>query len=99
MNKVLPIIVLSLFLTACDQSKSGTTTDISLNRNNLPEGLKDCKFYHVYVYNSSDLNIIRCPNSTVSNDYTIQQGKSSVPVNTIIIDGNTYVEQRSKSTD
>lgn len=61
------------------------------NIKNLPDELKDCKFYDVDPGNFDKiLHIARCPNSTTSTNYVVHKGKAVMPVTTIVIDGITY---------
>lgn len=58
---------------------------------NLPNELKDCKFYDVDPGGSKRiLHITRCPNSTTSTNYAVSQGKSQITVNTVVINGVSY---------
>lgn len=82
--KLLIVILGVIMLTGCEPSYKDYTESFT----NLPEGLKDCKFYGVSNTDSS-LDIVRCPNSTVSTTY--KSGKTTVT--TVVIDGKKYVSE------
>lgn len=46
----------------------------------MPEGLEDCRIFHVYASNDA-LDIVRCPNSSTTVNY--QSGKSTKTVATV----------------
>ena len=80
--KLLMIIIGVIMLTGCEPSYEEKTQNFT----QLPVELKDCKFYYVSSNTGSNLNIVRCPNSTVSTTY--KSGKTTTT--TVVIDGKNY---------
>lgn len=83
--KLLMVIIGVVMLTGCEPSYEEKTQNFTL----LPNELKDCKFYGVRSNTGSSLNIVRCPNSTVSTTY--KSGKTTTT--TVVIDGKKYVSE------
>lgn len=52
----------------------------------LPNELKDCKIYYLESTRNHDLTVMRCPNSTTSTNYSVQNGKARTPVTNIVED-------------
>lgn len=75
MNKILLVVFVSLLIGCGEQTKE-------FHLNQLPEGLKDCKFYDIIYDDWKTMKIVRCPNSATSTEYP--QGK--VKGHTITID-------------
>lgn len=64
MTKLALISLLAVVSIGC--SKTHNITD----NYNLPDELKDCKFYRVEGFNgASSLRVVRCPNSSTSTTY------------------------------
>lgn len=76
-------IAAALLVTACDPYAKVVDAPV------LPDGLKDCKFYVVSTNGSNYLNVVRCPNSTTSTNYTSGKAQHT----TVVIDGKQYVEK------
>ena len=89
MKLSLKTIVLSLvtafLLTGCEPSYKENTQTFT----QLPDELKDCKFYGVRSNTCSNLNIVRFLNSSVSTTYKV--GKTTAT--TVVIDGKRYVSE------
>ena len=83
--KLLRVVLSVVMLTGCEPSYEEKTQNFTL----LPDELKDCKFYNVRSNTGSNLNIVRCPNSTVSTTY--KSGKTTLT--TVVIDGKKYVSE------
>lgn len=87
--KRLPILALTLLLCACDPYVKSTAVNVQ-----LPEGLKDCKFYTVKPNSASlDLNIVRCPSSDTS--VTYKSGKMTI--NTATIESEAAAREARRS--
>ena len=84
MKKFLVILIMSLAITACSPTASETSDSYK-----IPEELNDCKFFYLYSPSKSGLNVVRCPNSSVSTTY--MQGKT--PTTTVTIDGVIYTRK------
>ena len=80
--KLLMVVIGVVMLTGCEPSYEEKTQNFT----QLPVELKDCKFYYVSSNTGSNLNIVRCPNSTVSTTY--KSGKTTLT--TVVIDGKKY---------
>ena len=83
--KLLAVVLGVIILTGCNPSYEEKTQNFT----QLPNELKDCKFYSVRSNTGSDLNIVRCPNSTTSTTY--KSGKTTAT--TVVIDGKKYVSE------
>ena len=83
--KLLMVIIGVIMLTGCEPSYEEKTQNFTI----LPDELKDCKFYGVRSNTGSNLDIVRCPNSTVSTTY--KSGKTTAT--TVVIDGKKYVSE------
>lgn len=59
-----------------------------------PPELADCKFYRL-IKNGSSINVVRCPNSTV----TTQQRVGKTEKRVVVIDGEQYVSQEPALVD
>ena len=58
---------------------------------NLTKGLEDCKLYWFKPSeNSRSISIVRCPNSTVSTNQEVTEGKATHVQTTVTIDGVEY---------
>ena len=84
--KLLMVILGVVMLTGCEPSYEEKTQNFT----QLPVELKDCKFYYVSSNTGSNLNIVRCPNSTVSTSQEVVEGKTTHVQTTITIDGVEY---------
>ena len=80
--KLLMVVIGVIMLTGCEPSYEEKTQNFTI----LPDELKDCKFYGVRSNTGSNLNIVRCPNSTTSTTY--KSGKTTTT--TVVIDGKNY---------
>lgn len=68
------IIALSLFLIACSPDfKEAKSETLSLEN---VKGLEDCKFIEINTL-YRNYEVIRCPNSSTTTQYTISQGKTT----------------------
>ena len=83
--KLLMVGIGVIMLTGCEPKYEENTQNFTI----LPAELKDCKFYGVRSNTGSSLNIVRCPNSTVSTTY--KSGKTTLT--TVVIDGKKYVSE------
>ena len=78
MTKLLLTIALVLLIIGC--SSKDITEDLQ-----VPDDLKDCKFYRVEGFNGTgNLKVVRCPNSNISTTY--RSGKANET--TMVIDGD-----------
>ena len=80
--KLLMVIIGVIMLTGCEPKYKENTQNFT----QLPNELKDCKFYYVKSNTGISLNIVRCSNSTVSTTY--KSGKTTLT--TVVIDGKKY---------
>ena len=89
------LILTLLLLVGCTPSSS--TVDIknaSKDQYQFPPGLQDCTYFQVSPAWGSTMNIIRCPMSSTSVDWTTSCGKNCIRHNnTITIDGVEYVQK------
>lgn len=92
--KKLILIPLLFSLIACSEPNVSDpgSEDISTQALAMTKGLEDCKLYNF----KSDkfghiLNIIRCPNSTVSTNQAVPEGKTTRIQTVVTIDGVDYV--------
>lgn len=89
------LILTLLLLAGCTPSSS--TVDIknaSKEQYQFPPGLQDCTYFQVSPAWGSTMNIIRCPMSSTSVDWTTSCGKNCIKHNnTITIDGVEYVQK------
>ncbi len=83
--KLLMVILCVIMVTGCEPSYEEKIQNFTI----LPAELKDCKFYGVRSNTGSSLNIVRCPNSTVSTTY--KSGKTTLTA--VVIDGKHYVSE------
>ena len=83
--KSLMVVLGVVILTGCEPSYEEKTQNFTI----LPDELKDCKFYSVRSNTGSNLDIVRCPNSTTSTPY--KSGKTTAT--TVVIDGKKYVSE------
>ena len=81
--KLLMVVLGVIMLTGCEPSYKDYTESFT----NLPEGLKDCKIYGIQNGNSMSLSVVRCPNSTVSTNQEVAEGKVTHVQTTTTIDG------------
>lgn len=62
-------------------------------------GMEDCKYFAVRTNtNSHTIHVIRCPLSTVSTEWTVQQGKTTTSMRSVTIDENRVRELEQKAT-
>lgn len=87
--KQLWIILVGAVLISCTHPVSEWT--VEANDLTSIKGLQDCTYHKLYTGNRY-MHIVRCPNSTVTNNYS--EGKSSSSVTTI--DESTPVEELYK---
>lgn len=66
--KYMAVFGMLLLLQGCGSSAEQYAPEV------LPEGLKDCKFYHI-KHKGSNMKVVRCPNSATS--VTYKSGKTS----------------------
>lgn len=72
MKKSIAVIMI-LLLCACNKRITHEKT----REYDLPEGLKDCRLYYVAAKDEGDsLNVIRCPDSQTTTNWTVLHGKS-----------------------
>ena len=95
MKKILTTLVLGFLLVGCEPAKVNTTTAATESQAtvalNLTKGLEDCKLYWFKPSeNSRSISIVRCPNSTVSTNQKVTEGKITHVQTTITIDGVEY---------
>jgi len=74
MNKVILVMVSALMLTACNPTYEENTQNFS-----LPEGLKDCKIYHLES-GITYFNVVRCPNSSTTTQWQAGKMQASATV-------------------
>ena len=96
MKKILITIAVGLLLTGCQPPRVNTTTAATESQAtvglNLTKGLEDCKLYWFTTgENSHPISIVRCPNSTVSTNQKVTDGKITYVQTTITIDGVEYI--------
>lgn len=94
MNKLLLIFSIVIVLTGC--SKPNTTVpgseDESSKALSMTRGLEDCKLYKFQADTGNyPINIVRCPNSTVSTNQSVTSGKSTRLETVVTIDGVDYI--------
>ena len=95
MKKILLASMLTLLLVGCEPPKANTTTAATESQAtialNLTKGLEDCKMYwFTPVEFERSISIVRCPNSTVSTNQEVTEGKVTHVQTTITIDGVEY---------
>lgn len=95
MKKFLIPLILGFLMVGCELSKVNTTTAATESQAtvalNLTKGLEDCKLYWFKPSkNSRSISIVRCPNSTVSTNQKVTDGKITYVQTTITIDGVEY---------
>lgn len=62
----------------------------------MPPELSDCKFYKITRMNESNLNVVRCPNSSTSVNWSVNHGKhGTTHHNTITVDGVEYTRKET----
>lgn len=98
MIKFLTIPLIALLLVACGEADVNTTkapSQVNTKALQFNDGLKGCNIftYKVYENQSSDIFIVRCPNSTVSTTWETKEGKTTKSNTTVVIDGDTYIKQ------
>lgn len=94
MNKLLIITLSIVFLTACN--KPNTTTPgqeyVAGKALAMTQGLEDCKLYKFQADTMQhELNIIRCPNSSVTTNQAVTEGKTTRLQTVVTIDGVDYI--------
>lgn len=92
MKKILITLVLGFLLVGCEPPSVNTTTAATESQAtvalNLTKGLEDCKLYWFTTgENSHPISIVRCPNSTVSTNQEVAEGKVTHVQTTTTIDG------------
>ena len=95
MKKILTTLVLGFLLVGCEPPSVNTTTAATESQAtvalNLTKGLEDCKLYWFTTgENSHSISIVRCPNSTVSTNQEVAEGKVTHVQTTVTIDGVEY---------
>ena len=68
------IIIALLLLTGCSNSYKELSFPV------LPDGLKDCQFFLITNTSGYQLQVIRCPGSSVSTTYKTGKSTQSVLV-------------------
>ena len=62
-------------------------------------GLEDCRYFGIKPNTGSHtIHVIRCPLSTVSTEWTVQQGKTTTSKRSVTIDENHVRELEQKAT-
>ena len=102
MKKFLIPLILGFLMVGCELSKVNTTTAATESQAtvalNLTKGLEDCKLYWFTTgENSHPISIVRCPNSTVSTNQEVTEGKVTHVQTTVTIDGVEYIPVSSKN--
>ena len=92
MKKILTTLVLGFLLVGCEPPSVNTTTAATESQAtvalNLTKGLEDCKLYwFTPVEHERSITIVRCPNSTVSTNQEVAEGKVTHVQTTTTIDG------------
>ena len=92
MKKILTTLVLGFLLVGCEPPRDNTTIAAEESQAtvalNLTKGLEDCKLYWFTTgENSHPISIVRCPNSTVSTNQEVAEGKVTHVQTTTTIDG------------
>lgn len=101
MKKILITLALGFLLVGCEPNRANTTTAATESQAtvalNLTKGLEDCKLYwFTPVENSRSISIVRCPNSTVSTNQEVTEGKVTHIQTTVTIDGVEYAPVPTK---
>ena len=92
MKKILTTLVLGFLLVGCEPPRDNTTIAAEESKStvalNLTKGLEDCKLYwFTPVEHERSITIVRCPNSTVSTNQEVAEGKVTHVQTTTTIDG------------
>ena len=66
------LIIIALLLTGCSNSYREVVFPV------LPDELKDCKFFSITNTSGENLQVVRCPNSSVSTSYIRGKTKTDV---------------------
>ncbi len=95
MKKILTTLALGFLLVGCEPPRANTTTAATESKAtiglNLTKGLEDCKLYwFTPVEHHRSITIVRCPNSTVSTNQEVTEGKVTHVQTTVTIDGVEY---------
>ena len=101
MKKILITLSLGFLLVGCEPNRANTTTAAVESQAtvglNLTKGLEDCKLYwFIPVEGSYPISIVRCPNSSVSTNQEVTEGKVTHVQTTVTIDGVEYIPVSSK---
>jgi hypothetical protein len=86
--KYILVSLLALTVIGCGDGMPHTQT-VS-HAYELPNELKDCTVSYMTSPTHYNLTVIRCPNSSVTTEWTEHQGKSTVQRTSITIDGIEY---------
>ena len=102
MKKILTTLVLGFLLVGCEPPRDNTTIAAEESKStvalNLTKGLEDCKLYwFIPVEGSYPISIVRCPNSSVSTNQEVTEGKVTHVQTTVTIDGVEYIPVSSKN--
>ena len=94
-KKFLIPLAVGFLLVGCEPPRANTTTAATESQAtvglNLTKGLEDCKLYwFTPVEDRRSITIVRCPNSTVSTNQEVTEGKITHVQTTITIDGVEY---------
>ena len=94
MKKILISLILSFLIVGCEPAQINTSTAATesqaTNALKLTKGLEDCKLFQFPLTKYDEISIVRCPNSTVTTNQKIQQGKTTYTQTTVTIDGVEY---------
>ena len=95
MKKILIPLILGFLMVGCRPAQVNTTTAATESQAtvalNLTKGLEDCKLYSfIPGEHERSITIVRCPNSTVSTNQEVTEGKVTNVQTTITIDGVEY---------
>lgn len=89
--KYLALTLIIGLLVGCGETR---TEEIQTNYS-LPHEMRDCQMFDMTSQSSQDIIVVRCPNSTTSTSYSIQQGKTRVQRRSVVVDGVTFIEEEA----
>lgn len=99
MKKVIVACLIAVGLVGCDEPvplSQWVQTQFDLKQ---VQGLEDCKYFGIKPNtNSHTIHVIRCPLSSVSAEWNVQQGKTTVPMRSVTVDENRVRELEQKAS-